>query len=254
MGISICGADAFGGRTLLSGITITRCKFDRCDVGIEVIGRDYDATGTWKRHGHDLISANAFLNVNISDCDVQRSYRTGGVMLYCITGGSAKNLIVNETGYEGVGMWWGVAAFQCARVYDYLVENCTFSNTIKGKSPDGQGFDFEADVHDVVVRKCRFINNEGPAILYYGDSWAGVNKGCVVDSCYIKGNNWSKDGDYIGKVFGVGKPANEGIIKNTEIHLRTDDQTFDCAPIVFDTSNRVYNASGKLIYGTEIAK
>ena len=254
MGVSICGADAFGGRTLLSDITITKCKFDRCDVGIEVIGRDYDDTGEWRRHGHDLISAKAFLNVNISDCDVQRSYRTGGVMLYCITGGTAENIIINETGYEGIGMWWGVAAFQCARVHNYLVENCTFSNTIKGKSPDGQGFDFEADVHDVVVRKCRFINNEGPAVLYYGDSWAGINKGCVIDSCYIEGNNWSTDGDYVGKVFGVGKPANEGIIKNTEIHLRTDDQTFDCAPIVFDASNRVYNTTGKLIYGTEITK
>jgi hypothetical protein len=51
-------------------------------------------------------------------------------------------MIINETGYEGIGMWWGVAAFQCARVHNYLVENCTFSNTIKGKSPDGQGFDF----------------------------------------------------------------------------------------------------------------
>lgn len=59
-----------------------------------MIGRDYDDTGEWRRHGHDLISAKAFLNVNISDCDVQRSYRTGGVMLYCITGGTAENIII----------------------------------------------------------------------------------------------------------------------------------------------------------------
>ena len=138
-------------------------------------------------------------------------------------------------------------------LYRNLLEN-SVAYSLMSRCDIETGFYFEADVHDVVVRKCRFINNEGPAVLYYGDSWAGINKGCVIDSCYIEGNNWSTDGDYVGKVFGVGKPANEGIIKNTEIHLRTDDQTFDCAPIVFDASNRVYNTTGKLIYGTEITK
>lgn len=251
MGISIAGSDAFGGRTLLSDITIRKCKFDRCDVGIEIIGRDHDETGEWKRHLHDKISAKAFRNVHISDCEVLRSYRTGGVMLYCITGGIAKNIVISETGYEGVGMWWGVAAFQCARVSNYIVEDCVFKNTIKGTSPDGQGFDFEADVHNVTVRRCKFLDNEGPAILYYGDSWKGANTGNVVDSCYIFGNNWSTDGDYVNKVFGVGKLANEGVIKNCEIHLLTNEQTIECAPIVFDKSNRVYDANGKLIFGKE---
>lgn len=162
MGISIAGSDAHGGRTLLSDIHICGCEFDRCDVGIEVIGRDHDPSGQWRRHGHDKISRFAFRDVYISDCDIRKSYRSGGVMLYCLTGGKSERVRIDQTGYEGVGMWWGVCAFQTARVSDYLVENCTFENTVKGSSPDGQGFDWEADVHNVVVRNCRIVNNDGP--------------------------------------------------------------------------------------------
>lgn len=81
MGISIAGSDAHGGRTLLSDIHICGCEFDRCDVGIEVIGRDHDPSGQWRRHGHDKISRFAFRDVYISDCDIRKSYRSGGVML-----------------------------------------------------------------------------------------------------------------------------------------------------------------------------
>lgn len=248
MGISIAGSDAYGGSTLLSDITIKGCEFDRCDVGIEVIGRDHDPSGQWTDHGHDKISCRAFLDVDILDCNIRRSYRSGGVMLYCITGGRASNVLVDQTGYEGVGMWWGVCAFQTARVSDYLVEDCTFSNTIKGTSPDGQGFDWESDVHNVTVRRCRFLNNEGPATLNYGGSWAGENTGCVLEDCYLEGNNRSGDGEYIAKVFGVGKPENFGIFRRNEIHLRTNDQNFYCYPIVFDESNVVFDADGNKIY------
>ena len=248
-GVSICGSDAYGGRNLFSDITITDCNFDRCDVGIEVIGRDHDETGRWIEHGHSKITAEAFKNVNIRRCNVYRSYRTGGVMLYCITGGVSEEVLVDQTGYRGVGMWWGVAAFQVARVSDYLIRNCTFSNTVKGESPDGQGFDFEADNHNVTVRNCKFLYNEGPAVLFYGDSWPGENDGNVVEDCLMEGNNPSR---YYGNVvIAVGKPMNRGIIRNCEIHLLNDSQDYSCGPIVFAASNRVYDTSGKLVCGKD---
>ena len=253
MGVSIAGSDNYGGRTLLSDVFIEDCRFDKCDVGIEVIGRDHDEIGRWNVHNHHKITARAFMNVNIKDCTVSRSYRSGGVMLYCITGGKAQNVTVDQTGYNGVGMWWGVCAFQCARVSDYLVEGCTFSNTIKGTSPDGQGFDWEADCHDIVVRNCRFLNNDGPATLNYGESWPGENTGCVLDGCYIEGNNriTNTNDDYYNRVFGLNRhrPANNGIIQNCEIHLRDDGQNWWSFPLVFDESNRVYNTGGELVYG-----
>ncbi len=251
-GISIAGSDNYGGKTLLSDIFIENCRFDKCDVGIEVIGRDHDEIKRWNEHSHHKISRFAFMNVNIKDCEITRSYRSGGVMLYCITGGKSENILVDQTGYNGVGMWWGVCAFQVARVSDYLVENCTFQNTIKGTSPDGQGFDWEADNHNVVVRNCRFLHNDGPATLNYGESWPGENDGCVLDGCYIEGNNRITDvnDDYYNRVFGMNKsrPANNGIIKNCEIRLRTNSQSYNSFPLVFDESNRVYNADGELIY------
>lgn len=252
MGISIAGSDNYGGKTLLSDIYIEDCKFDKCDVGIEVIGRDHDEAGRWNEHAHHKISNRAFMNVNIKNCEIKRSYRSGGVMLYCITNGKTENVTIDQTGYNGVGMWWGVCAFQVARVSDYLVENCTFQNTIKGTSPDGQGFDWEADNHNVVVRNCRFLNNDGPATLNYGESWPGENDGCVLDGCYIEGNNRISDvnDDYYNRVFGMNKsrPANNGIVKNCEIYLRTNNQNYSSFPLVFDETNRVYNADGGLIY------
>lgn len=252
MGISIAGSDNYGGKTLLSDIFIENCQFDKCDVGIEVIGRDHDEIRRWSEHSHNKISRFAFMNVNIKDCKIMRSYRSGGVMLYCITGGKAENVMVDQTGYNGVGMWWGVCAFQVARVSDYLIENCIFQNTIKGTSPDGQGFDWEADNHNVIVKNCRFLNNDGPATLNYGESWPGENDGCVLDGCYIEGNNKVTDinDNYYNRVFGINRarPANNGIVKNCEIRLRTNSQSYNSFPLVFDESNRVYNADGELIY------
>ena len=98
------------------------------------------------------------------------------------------------------------------------------------------------------MRRCRFLNNEGPATLNYGGSWAGENTGCVLEDCYLEGNNRSGDGEYIAKVFGVGKPENFGIFRRNEIHLRTNDQNFYCYPIVFDESNVVFDADGNKIY------
>src|SRR5690606_40527180 len=116
MGISIAVSDDYGGKTLLSDIYIEDCEIDLCDVGIQVIGRDHDPIGRWNSHDHHKISRFAFLNVNIKDSKITRSYRTGGVMLYCITGGKSENLLVDQTGYNGVGMWWGVCAFQVAQI------------------------------------------------------------------------------------------------------------------------------------------
>ena len=247
MGVSICGSVEEHDQTILSDITITNCEFDKCDVGIEVIGRDYDPSGVWDKHGHEKITRNAFKNVNIMDCNVRRSYRTGGVMLYCINGGVAKNVLIDETGYQDVGMWWGVAAFQCARVANYLIDGCTFSNTIKGNSPDGQGFDFESDCQNITVRNSKFLYNDGPAILWFGGTWKGSNYGNIVENCYFEGNNRKRA--YDDATFMVWHADNEGIIRNSEIRLANESQTFYSYPIVFDSSNKVYAPDGTLIHG-----
>ena len=104
----------------------------------------------------------------------------------------------------------------------------------------------------MIVKNCRFLNNDGPATLNFGESWPGENDGCILDGCYIEGNNRITDtGDgYYNLVFARTKdrPANNGIVKNCEIHLRTNNQNYSSFPLVFDESNKVYNADGVLIY------
>ncbi|WP_080904739.1 discoidin domain-containing protein [Parabacteroides sp. Marseille-P3160] len=243
-GIIINGSDNYGDSRICEDITIRNSKFDRCDVGIMIISRDHDSSGEWKYHGKDKTSPNNFNNIKISDCNVTRSFRTGGICLSCVSDVHATDVLVDETGYNGVGMYWGVAAFQVSRVKNVLVENSTFSNTIKGNSPDGQGFDFEADCTNVTVKNCRFINNDGSGTLCYGESWPGVNTNNVIDGCYFEGNNRVED----NRIFNIGKPANNGSVKNSTIKMSNLATTFYSYPLAFDESNRVYNANGQLIY------
>lgn len=243
-GICINGSDAYGNSRICEDITIHNTKIDRCDIGIQFISRDHDFSGKWNYHGKDKTTSNNFHDVKITNCDVTRSYRTGGICISCVSKLDARNLLVDETGYQGVGMYWGVAGFQVSRVSDSLIENCTFSNTIKGNSPDGQGFDFESDNQNVTVRKCKFINNDAAGLLCFGGTWPGANAGNVVDDCYFEGNNRVDD----NRIFNIGYPANSGIVKNSEIHMGNKATTFYSYPLVFDESNRVYDATGKLIY------
>ena len=243
-GICINGSDAYGNSRICEDITIRNTKIDRCDVGIQFISRDHDFSGKWNYHGKDKTTSNSFYDVKITNCDVTRSYRTGGICISCVSKLDARDLLVDETGYQGVGMYWGVAGFQVSRVSDSLIENCTFSNTIKGSSPDGQGFDFESDNQNVTVRKCRFLNNDAAGLLCFGGTWPGANAGNVVDDCYFEGNNRVDD----NRIFNIGYPANSGIVKNSEIHMGNKATTFYSYPVAFDESNRVYDAAGKLIY------
>lgn len=243
-GICINGSDAYGNSRICEDITIRNTKIDRCDVGIQFISRDHDFSGKWNYHGKDKTTSNSFYDVKITNCDVTRSYRTGGICISCVSKLDARDLLVDETGYQGVGMYWGVAGFQVSRVSDSLIENCTFSNTIKGSSPDGQGFDFESDNQNVTVRKCRFLNNDAAGLLCFGGTWPGANAGNVVDDCYFEGNNGVDD----NRIFNIGYPANSGIVKNSEIHMGNKATTFYSYPLAFDESNRVYDAAGKLIY------
>lgn len=243
-GICINGSDAYGNSRICEDITIRNTKIDRCDVGIQFISRDHDFSGKWNYHGKDKTTSNSFYDVKITNCDVTRSYRTGGICISCVSKLDARDLLVDETGYQGVGMYWGVAGFQVSRVSDSLIENCTFSNTIKGSSPDGQGLDFESDNQNVTVRKCRFLNNDAAGLLCFGGTWPGANAGNVVDDCYFEGNNRVDD----NRIFNIGYPANSGIVKNSEIHMGNKATTFYSYPLAFDESNRVYDAAGKLIY------
>lgn len=243
-GICINGSDAYGNSRICEDITIRNTKIDRCDVGIQFISRDHDFSGKWNYHGKDKTTSNSFYDVKITNCDITRSYRTGGICISCVSKLDARDLLVDETGYQGVGMYWGVAGFQVSRVSDSLIENCTFSNTIKGSSPDGQGFDFESDNQNVTVRKCRFLNNDAAGLLCFGGTWPGANAGNVVDDCYFEGNNRVDD----NRIFNIGYPANSGIVKNSEIHMGNKATTFYSYPLAFDESNRVYDAAGKLIY------
>ena len=243
-GICINGSDAYGNSRICEDITIRNTKIDRCDVGIQFISRDHDFSGKWNYHGKDKTTSNCFYDVKITICDVTRSYRTGGCGIRCGSNLDARDLLVDESGYQGVGMYWGVAGFQVSRVSDSLIENCTFSNTIKGSSPDGQGFDFESDNQNVTVRKCRFLNNDAAGLLCFGGTWPGANAGNVVDDCYFEGNNRVDD----NRIFNIGYPANSGIVKNSEIHMGNKATTFYSYPLAFDESNWVYDAAGKVIY------
>lgn len=245
-GISIAGTCRTDEPTF-NNITINNCTFNKCDTAIDMVPRN---EGDLYCQYTSNCTTHNFNNINITNCNITQSYRTGGIVLYCTDGGCIDNCYVDQTGYQ-VGMWWGTCAIQMAEDSNYTVENSEMADTQRPSgSPDGEGFDFEAGNVNVTLFNCYIHDNVGPAILMYGGNaaWNNGNSNNVVDTCNLANNNSTQNGGDI--VFLMGTSNNSGTVKNCNIHLYDNSQTYSTSPVSFDPSNVVYNSSGTQVYGT----
>lgn len=237
------------GKTLFSNITIKDCNFYQCDTGIINLIRDKpmdlngSPTNAW------YFERDAYTNFNIINCTIRRSYRSGGIMLYGVTGGMIDNVLIDETGYQK-GMWWGTAACQVTMSENYTVKNSEFKNTYRtNNSPDGEGFDFESGNKNIMLLNCYIHDNEGPAILFYGGNggWRLNNDNNIVDGCFLY-NNGTYGAGYDSKAL-KNYPNNTGIVKNCIFKLKFVGQECSAAPMMFDTSNYIVNPDWSQVYG-----
>ena len=252
--IACFGNEKLSGKTYYKNITITRCNFDKCDTGIinTLVDMPMALDGT-ACVAHLQFSRESLRNVYISDVRITKSYRSGGIMLYGVRDGVIDNAFIDETGYKK-GMYWGVAACQLSMCEDFIVKNSEFTRTYRtNNSPDGEGFDFESGNKNVVLYNCYIHNNEGPAILFYGENkgWRSNNYDCIVDSCIIENNGIEGTFDH-SKAFKNYK-NNTGIIKNCKIGLNFDAQYVSYQPLEFSATNYIYDAQGQQIWGPGIS-
>lgn len=253
-GAGICIAafaePSLSGATFYRDILIENCEFERCDTGIlnTLVDGPLPPDGR-ACEGHFQFDTKAMVNVVIRDVRIEKSYRSGGIMLYGAKDSLIERAYIADTGYEK-GMWWGTAACQLSMCEDTIVRDSEFTRTWRSNnSPDGEGFDFESGNKNVVLQNCWIHNNQGPAILMYGQNigWKGWNHGNVIEDNLLEDNGEENAFDH-SKVF-KNYPENSGIIRNNRIILRFDGQPVTPAPHVYSATNYVIASDGRHVSG-----
>ncbi len=263
-GVSLAGKGN-GRGTVLSDVTITGCTFVRTDTGVEMVPSGRINYGMWR-------------SVNIGYSQFWQNYYSA-ISLYHVTRGTTSHVLVDRAGSWGHP--WGTTAFGMVGVRNYMVRDSEFRNTMNilhgqvvppQKRHDGDGFDFEADNHDVTLRDSYIHDNAGPAILLMGGdlTWPRGNTGLVVANNRLHRNNKTKikDGGVFNNWGGTWTDRidgrlvkrtnrNDGVMRMNRIILTDNAQSYDSSPkgppprsgsLVFDNTNRVYNASGALVF------
>lgn len=236
-------------QTSYSNITIKDSVFSQCDTGIMNLLRDKPMDYNGSPTNAWYFSRNTLNNLNISNCSIYKSYRSGGIMLYGVTGGSVDGVMIDETGITK-GMFWGTAAYQVTMSENFTVKNSEFKRTYRtNNSPDGEGFDFESGNKNITLYNCYIHDNEGAGVMFYGENggWGRNNVGNTVDSCYFY-DNGTQGAGYDSKAI-KNYPENSGIVKNCMFKLKFVGQECSSDPVTFDTSNYIVNPDWSQVYG-----
>lgn len=236
-------------QTVFSNITLTNSVISQTDTGFINLVRDkpYDYTGLPTNAWNS--DRDAYTNVNITNTQIYRSYRSGGIMMYATTGGVTDNVVIDETGYLK-GMFWGVAAFQIANSENYTVQNSEFMRTYKSnQSPDGEGFDFEAGNRNVTLTNSYIHDNAGPSILLYGENggWFLNNTGLIINNVFAY-RNGTEGAGFDSKAI-KNYPRNEGIIQNSVFIRKFAGQDVTSDPVAFESSNYIANPDLSQAFG-----
>jgi len=238
--------------TVISDVVIGNNNFIECDTGILMFVRDYPFGLDGMPSNAWYFNRKAYDDVHIYNCNVDKSYRSGGIMLYS-TSGIVEDCIVTRTGYQK-GMFWGVAAIQATLCEDLIVDNCEMAYTYLNPG-DGEGFDFESGNVNVQLINSLIHDNEGPAILFYGENggWKNDNQGNIVRNCVIYDNgsedhaeSWSE------RVFKC-YTNNTGIIEDCFIKLKYNGQPYNASPMSF-MNNCIYDEFGLILSSNNVNK
>lgn len=236
-------------QTVYSNITLTNSVISQTDAGYMNLVRDkpIDPKGTPTNAWYS--DRDAFSTVNISNTQVYRSYRSGGVLLYATSGGATDNVLIDETGYLK-GMFWGTAAFQITNSENYTIRNSEFMRTYRTNgSVDGEGVDFESGNLNVTLQNSFIHDNEGPGFMFYGGNggWGLNNSNITVDGVFAF-DNGTEGAGYDSKAI-KNFPANSGIVQNTLVKMKFVGQDVDSSPVVFDYSNYIANPDASQAWG-----
>ncbi len=184
--------------TVVSDIEIERCTFDSCVIGVGANCYSYhygmgenqfrEYTKNWSVQ--DLYSKNTMTAFNFDACSF--GYDGTENSRY----GIFENIIC-DGGMENYTMSFGTTLALLSSCCDLYIKNSRFSGCKNNGRPDGCGFDFERDDHNITLDHCVIDNNEGQGVLvmdtvvYDQVSKTDVhtpNTGCKIINCLFYNN------------------------------------------------------------------
>ncbi len=152
--------------TVVSDIEIGNCTFDSCVIGVGANCYSYhygmgenqfrEYTKNWSVK--DLYSKNTMTMFNFDACSF--GYDGTEDSRY----GLFENIIC-DGGMETYTMSFGTTLALFSSCCDLYIKNSRFSGCKNNGQPDGCGFDFERDDHNITLDHCIIDNNEGQGVL-----------------------------------------------------------------------------------------
>jgi len=163
--------------TVLSEFEVSNCQFNEAIAGIMSVFywpfKQNDGANAWRQ----IIN-----KVLVKNCSATGAVN-GALALDGVNGGALLNslgemvpdadgwgLIENVSVTKGAtlpGRTWpnGTTGVIFSNTQNFLINRCEFSGIINQGNPDGCGFDFKTNNHQVTLQNSKFFNNDGHAIL-----------------------------------------------------------------------------------------
>lgn len=194
--------------TVLSELEVTDCQFNEVIAG--VMSTFYwpfnsgDGSNVWRQLIHKVKIKNCtgtgLVNGMIAFDGVNGGAvpDTNGVMQPNEDGwGILKNVRV-KMGSALPGRTWpnGTTGLIFSNTQNFLVDSCEFSELRNQGNPDGCGFDFETNNHQVTIQNTKFFNNDGHAILLMNGGVFGGNTNIVIQHNLFVNNMKSSNSDF----------------------------------------------------------
>lgn len=184
--------------TVFSCVTVEDCVFDGCVIAVGANCYNYHyGTGDHQFRAYtknwrikNVVCRNTMTALNFDSCDFGYDGTEDSEW------GVFENIIY-DGGMEGFTMAYGTTAALLSSCQNLYVRNSRFGGCKNGGYPDGCGFDFERDDHNVTLDHCVIDNNDGQGVLIMdtvmtdqvtGEQVHTPSTDCVIKNCVFYGN------------------------------------------------------------------
>lgn len=245
--------------TVLSEFEVTNCQFNEAIAGVMSFFywpfRQNDGANAWRQ----IVS-----KVRITNCTATGAVN-GALAFDGVNGGAIPDsngvmrpdkdgwgLIENLAVTRGAslpGRTWpnGTTGVIFSSTQNFLIDKCEFSGILNQGNPDGCGFDFETNNHQVTLQNSKFFNNDGHAILLMNGGAVGGNSDITIQNNLFSNNLKSSDSEF-DLLFSLDWDGNKNVkVRNNISFLRPFNK--EDKPIGFVNPDRKYiTATNNEIY------
>lgn len=236
--------------TKVSDITISRISLDNCVCGISANAYaihygwgeehiNFEYTANWKITDVTSISTMTTLNIDSADFgyDGTDSSHWGVFTNLC-----------HLSGMTDYSMSAGTTCVLISTTKNLLIKDSCFIGCRNNGQPDGCGFDFERENHNVTLKNCIIAENEGQGVLMMqttgadqvtGENIGSPNTDCTLDNCLFYDNMRGVYNDNYRYDFTVFNTDNKNIVLSG-YHFVFREYTSGGAKVLIDSSSSTH--------------